>query len=946
MTKKDIQFQPSEQFIQSQGYTYFAFISYKREDSKWAVWLKRKLQSYRLPTKTRERYSDLPEKLCPVFLDKDNMKPGELSNQEREEVQASKFLIVICSKKACRKSKNIDDEIQFFLDGGGDPTRIIPFIVDDAPHPEQECFPLRLQELCKETNIIGTNVNDSDKDNAVLKVIAYMHGIKLEELESEEKRRKKRRNLIASVCAAALALMLGAAGFLCWDYCFPKEAYYLDYTEVNGLPVGIGELTKAETRSLNGFYTIIKQYWKIRELRHENPYGDIVDTMGLGGHGRPLHITYEYENGVLHEVTCYDKNDKPSEIREYTSPNLKTINLRKYTDSSTDGYDAAKPMDEHTIRFLSSEDDKRKSNVVRYLVDYDEKGRVSEIRYASDFTSNYVGTDSDGISGIRYERDEWGRVVRESYLTFVGDGKFALNPEDFAMIGTETGLCYAEYTYDGFDCVEMRLLNADRQPAAGVRKYSSEKCEHSGHNCAAVAFYDIDGNPVSLEEGYASYGIEYDQNGNMREVRFFGENGQPVMCAAGYSVYKSEYDEKGNLAKLSFFNTEEKPVINTEGKAVIEAQSDQKGNIIRERYLDIDGQPVNAADGFASFTAEYYDNGDVKRKNFFDADGKPVLNGQGYASVAVEYDEHGTFCTYHFFGTDGNPVLCKNGYASEIFEFDNWGNPVNQSFFGTDGNPICPTDSYSKMKTEYDERGNIIKLGYYNADDQPVTLKAGYAFIRTDYDERGNMIRVSYLDADRQPAVCPGGYATWTQAFDNQGNRTKSEFFDKNDNPVVSDLGFAGYAAVFNERGNKTGISYYGADGQLMLIDEGYAVVKMDYDDSGNMIRISYFGTDNQPINTTQGYASWTAEYNESNKLIRKRYLDADGQPALSEEGFSAKEVIAFDATGQPEQIRFVGLNGVLPILNETCHSAIVAYNLNGKVTGVSYFDEDGRPVQ
>ena len=113
-----------------------------------------------------------------------------------------------------------------------------------------------------------------------------------------------------------------------------------------------------------------------------------------------------------------------------------------------------------------------------------------------------------------------------------------------------------------------------------------------------------------------------------------------------------------------------------------------------------------------------------------------------------------------------------------------------------------------------------------------------------------------------------------------------------------------------------------------------------------SMIRISYFGTDNQPINTTQGYASWTAEYNESNKLIRKRYLDADGQPALSEEGFSAKEVIAFDATGQPEQIRFVGLNGVLPILNETCHSAIVAYNLNGKVTGVSYFDEDGRPVQ
>ncbi len=56
----------------------------------------KKLQSYRLPANTQERYRDLPARLCPVFLDKDNMKPGELTNQERDEVQASKFLIVIC----------------------------------------------------------------------------------------------------------------------------------------------------------------------------------------------------------------------------------------------------------------------------------------------------------------------------------------------------------------------------------------------------------------------------------------------------------------------------------------------------------------------------------------------------------------------------------------------------------------------------------------------------------------------------------------------------------------------------------------------------------------------------------------------------------------------------------------------------------------------------------
>ena len=316
--------------------------------------------------------------------------------------------------------------------------------------------------------------------------------------------------------------------------------------------MGIGELTKAETRSLNGFYTIIKQYWKIRELRHENPYGDIVDTMGLGGHGRPLHITYEYENGVLHEVTCYDKNDKPSEIREYTSPNLKTINLRKYTDSSTDGYDAAKPMDEHTIRFLSSEDDKRKSNVVRYLVDYDEKGRVSEIRYASDFTSNYVGTDSDGISGIRYERDEWGRVVRESYLTFVGDGKFALNPEDFAMIGTETGLCYAEYTYDGFDCVEMRLLNADRQPVSG-------SIPRKGVSTAVITaqqwhFMTSTGIPYPLRKDMLRMGLSMIKTAICARCAFLEKTGSPS-CAPPAIPYTKASMTKRGILRNSVFST-------------------------------------------------------------------------------------------------------------------------------------------------------------------------------------------------------------------------------------------------------------------------------------------------------------------------------------------------------------------------------------------------------
>lgn len=30
-------------------YTYYAFISYQRKDEKWAKWLQRKLENYKLP---------------------------------------------------------------------------------------------------------------------------------------------------------------------------------------------------------------------------------------------------------------------------------------------------------------------------------------------------------------------------------------------------------------------------------------------------------------------------------------------------------------------------------------------------------------------------------------------------------------------------------------------------------------------------------------------------------------------------------------------------------------------------------------------------------------------------------------------------------------------------------------------------------------------------------
>jgi len=55
------------------GYEYHAFISYKREDEKWAKWLQNKLERYRLPSAIRKEIPRLPKTLRPVFRDKTDL---------------------------------------------------------------------------------------------------------------------------------------------------------------------------------------------------------------------------------------------------------------------------------------------------------------------------------------------------------------------------------------------------------------------------------------------------------------------------------------------------------------------------------------------------------------------------------------------------------------------------------------------------------------------------------------------------------------------------------------------------------------------------------------------------------------------------------------------------------------------------------------------------------
>ena len=84
---------------------YRAFISYSHADGRFAAWLHRKLEAWRVPDQGR---------LAPIFIDRAELAAGpDLSGQVREALAGSAALVVIASP-AARGSQWVTQEIALF----------------------------------------------------------------------------------------------------------------------------------------------------------------------------------------------------------------------------------------------------------------------------------------------------------------------------------------------------------------------------------------------------------------------------------------------------------------------------------------------------------------------------------------------------------------------------------------------------------------------------------------------------------------------------------------------------------------------------------------------------------------------------------------------------------------------------------------------------------------
>ena len=198
-------------------YKYKAYISYSHCDERWASWLHRALESYRIPRKlvgTKTGVGEVPSRIKPVFRDRDDLSSAsDLGGTVKQALSDSENMIVICSPDAAA-SHWVNEEIRGFASLGRE-KQIFCVIVDGEPGgvgTVSTCFPAALTEIGIHEPLAADVRKWADgKHLSQLKLVAGILGLSLDQLRRRDLQKRQRIWALAAIASIAVAAVLVTA---------------------------------------------------------------------------------------------------------------------------------------------------------------------------------------------------------------------------------------------------------------------------------------------------------------------------------------------------------------------------------------------------------------------------------------------------------------------------------------------------------------------------------------------------------------------------------------------------------------------------------------------------------------------------------------------------------------------------------------------------------------
>ncbi len=968
-------------------YAYYAFISYKRADSRWADWLYKNLQNYRLPGKLSRQHKDLSRRLCPVFMDKQDLAPGNLSENLKSNISMSKYFIAICSENVQNNPQYIDLELAYFLEThDNDYTKVIPFIVGSSDRPEIDCFSPAMQRLCQEHELVGVNISEKGKQRAFLKTVAYMHGLLVSEIESADDRRKRRNGAVASLAAllCVLACLFGVSYW--WRHFAVHTEYYLGCTWQNNVAVGVGEIEEKVLSAYSRYYVLETVDGKVRSMEYRNSAGTVVpldDEVKLLNEGASR-VEFTYRDGdVLYMAKYYDYAGNPIICYEFSGDGTHV----RLTHDDSSGHSAYASADGGQ----SSYDSSPVSNVSRYLQSFDEAGRLVERLFA--YGDSYTQTaDASGVFGYTISYDASGLMEKVTYLSKNGETRADSNGvagilfEPDPTSGRMTAVTYLDKDgspvigKDGWATKRITWaannnkgyvvhLGTDGEAMMIPGGYAAIENSFEGRVMSEQRFLDTEGNPVNNAWGYASSVMEADEKGRVISERYYDAAGEPAMeLSVGAYGYQVHYTSDREYYRVLVDQMGE-PMVGAAGYAYMYMVKDEYGQLLSAEYRDETNSPRTADYAFAVYTyhPDFYNA--IIELSYLDADRRPVVvegEGLGYATLVHEYDENGYSTMLKFLDEKGEPYESDRGYAMIVssLEFDNGTTIETYYFYDENEMPVLHEATGSVGYRSYrGPNGKLSRVEYLDSKGNlMINDHSSYAAVEFTYDEDEGYTNSQRFFGISNIPIMPNGYFAVLEKRDTAQNAVEYQYYNTVGEPVV--VPEYGYAAVYygyDENDNLICEKYYGVEnGKLVpMINQlyGYAAVRHEPDENGNLIGVRFYGAENGEfvpmVHPDYGYAGYNKEYDAAGNLLLEEYYGAeDGEfvPMLHPRYGYARNRKEYDAAGNPCLMEFYGVQNkeFVPMVHPYYGYArlVEEVNENGDLTLQEYYGvEEGRFV-
>lgn len=407
---------------------YYAFISYNQHDEKWAKWLHKSIEKYRIPSRLKVNI----RRLFPIFLDREELPAApNLNNKIKEALDQSQFLIVICSPH-CVNSNWVNNEISEFIRLGRR-DRILCVIVEGEPYVEAdkpvlsmsaECIPHALRfnygdrEKIAEIMPLAADLRPGKdgQTRALLKLIAAMIDVNFDDLNRRDLKRRNQQKGIA----ASILLLLSAAGFAYWlNFVRETTSYYVSAYRQWGEYVGIAPVSEDQIKNRDATLSFHRKGWrgKLDRIDKINSEKKLTSALqpSLMSYLPKVHpdilnnqiarIEYRRDNkGRLMEEVGFNAQGDTIYTLDYIKPKLPPMERSRASFNTEKGRDSRTESGAAVVEYLFHTEGENQG--LEYAVNY------------FDVWGENPKSDNQGIYGQRLEYSKGSKIP--SKIQFIG----------------------------------------------------------------------------------------------------------------------------------------------------------------------------------------------------------------------------------------------------------------------------------------------------------------------------------------------------------------------------------------------------------------------------------------------------------------------------------------------------------------------------------------------